>query len=130
MENPHPNVAETKNHTHLPASASTRALIRGLSAGIVSLPQSHDCARISDVGSVPFWPGPTSCAGAPELHLLNMVSKPGAADVRPRCRLARPEKSVALIEATLEQGGPAILQFARLADALAAHKRLTAAMAH
>lgn len=65
-------------------------------------------------------------------HLLDMVSNPGISALLTFDRDVDwpDQKGVALIEATLEQGGPAILQFARLADALAAHKRLTTAMAH
>lgn len=39
-------------------------------------------------------------------------------------------RGVALAEETLELGSPVILQFARLADALTAHRRLVQAMAH
>ena len=65
-------------------------------------------------------------------HLLDMVSKPGVSALLTFERdLDWPDpKGCALIEATLEQGGPAILQFSRLSDALSAHKRLTSAMAH
>lgn len=65
-------------------------------------------------------------------HLLDAVGKPGVSALLTFDRDVQwpDQKGVALIEVTLEQGGPAIMQFARLADALSAHRRLVQAMAH
>ena len=67
------------------------------------------------------------------MHLLNELAEAGRMTtfLAHETGVAWPDRQgVALAEETLEQGCPVILQFARLADALAAHKRLTAAMAH
>ena len=67
------------------------------------------------------------------MRLLDELAAPGCLStlLTHEAGINWPDKQgVALIEAVLLEGGPAILQFSRLSDALAAHKRLTAAMAH
>lgn len=67
------------------------------------------------------------------MRLLDEMAAPGclSALLTHEAGIDWPDRrGVALAEETLALGSPVILQFARLSDALAAHKRLTAAMAH
>jgi len=66
------------------------------------------------------------------MHLLDMVSRPGemTALLTHDEGLTWPDRrGIALAEAMLEAGGVAVLQFERMADALACHGRLKREMA-
>lgn len=64
------------------------------------------------------------------MHLLDRLGELSALITHDAGVVWPDKRGIALAEATLAQGSAVVLQFERVVDAVLAHRRLTAAMAH